>query len=130
LFFFKPWPYFIQWQRPLYVHLSLLEEKAMLHKLKVTSYWLIILFVLILPSQAVAQCLTQDECAAAAQAKGLQLGGAGYDFAGPYGTKGCYTYGSGKYKGMVYFGTGGTEDEMVTAPAPPKFRVWSCWVGW
>ena len=95
----------------------------MLHKLKVTSYWLIILFVLILPSQAVAQCLTQDECAAAADAQGLQQGGAGYGFAGPYGTKGCYSYNSGKYKGMAYFGRGGTESEMAAVPAPPKYRI-------
>ena len=63
----------------------------MLHKLKIISYSLIILFVLILPSQAVAQCLTQDECAASAEAQGLKLGGAGYDFAGPFATKGCYS---------------------------------------
>ena len=68
----------------------------MLHNLKIISCALIILFVLILPSQAVAQCLTQDECAAAADAQGLQQGGAGYDFAGQFGTKGCYSYDSGK----------------------------------
>ena len=95
----------------------------MLHKLKIISYALIILFVLILPSQAVAQCLTQDECAAAADAQGLQQGGAGYDFAGPFGTKGCYSYDSGKYQGMAYFGTGGTESEMAAVPAPPKYRI-------
>ena len=95
----------------------------MLHKLKFISYSLIILFVLILPSQAVAQCLTKDECAAAADAQGLQQGGAGYDFAGPFRTKGCYSYDSGKYQGMAYFGTGGTESEMAAVPAPPKYRI-------
>jgi len=29
---------------------------------------------------------------------------------------------SGKYKGMAYFGTGGTDSEMAAQPAPPKFR--------
>ena len=103
--------------------LILLEVKAMLHKLKIIAYSLIILFVLILPSQAVAQCLTKDECAAAAEAQGLQRGGADYDFAGTFRTKGCYSYESGKYKGMAYFGTGGTESEMAAVPAPPKYRM-------
>ena len=97
----------------------------MLQKLKVTSYALIILLLLVLPSQAVAQCNTQDACAAAAQAKGLILGGNGYAFSGSYGTKGCYSYNGGKYIGMAYFGTGGTEAAMGAAPAAPKYRI-SC----
>ena len=69
----------------------------MLQKLKVTSYALIILLLLVLPSQVVASCNTEDACAAAAQAEGLILGGSGYDFSGSYETKGCYSYESGKY---------------------------------
>ena len=95
----------------------------MLQRLKVTSYALLILLLLVLPSQAVAQCNTQDACAAAAQAKGLILGGNGYAFAGSYGTKGCYSYESGKYQGMAYFGTGGTETAMRATPAKPKYRI-------
>ena len=97
----------------------------MLQRLKVTSYALLILLLLVLPSQAVAQCNTQDACAAAAQAKGLILGGNGYAFSGSYGTKGCYSYNGGKYIGMAYFGTGGTEAAMGAAPAAPKYRI-SC----
>jgi hypothetical protein len=95
----------------------------MLQRLKVTSYALLILLLLVLPSQAVAQCLTQDECAAAAEAQGLKLGGAGYGLAGPYRTKGCYSYESGKYQGMAYFGTGGSPAQMEAAPAAPKYRI-------
>ncbi|MDC0207103.1 hypothetical protein OAL04_07695 [Nitrospinae bacterium] len=40
----------------------------MLHKLKITSYALIILLVLVLPSQADEYFTTADMCAAAAQA--------------------------------------------------------------
>ena len=97
----------------------------MLQKLKVTSYALIILLLLVLPSQAVAQCNTQDACAAAAQAIGLELGGNGYAFSGSYQTKGCYSYESGKYQGMAYFGTGGSPAQMEAAPAAPKYRI-SC----
>jgi hypothetical protein len=38
---------------------------------------------------------------------GLKLGGAGYSFAGNYGTEGCYYYpksGGGSYAGIAYFG--------------------------
>ena len=97
----------------------------MLQRLKVTSYALLILLLLVLPSQAVAQCNTQDACAAAAQAKGLILGGNGYAFSGSYGTKGCYSYNGGKYIGMAYFGTGGSPAQMAAAPAAPKYRI-SC----
>jgi hypothetical protein len=100
----------------------------MLQKLKVTSYALIILLLLVLPSQAVAQCNTQDACAAAAQAKGLILGGSGYAFSGSYQTKGCYSYNGGKYSGMAYFGTGGSPAQMEAAPAAPKYRI-SCGAG-
>ena len=97
----------------------------MLQKLKITSYALIILLLLVLPSQAAAQCNTQDACAAAAQAKGLILGGNGYAFSGSYGTKGCYSYNGGKYNGKAYFGTGGSPAQMEAAPAAPKYRI-SC----
>jgi hypothetical protein len=108
-----------------YEQARLIKDIAMLQKLKVTSYALIILLLLVLPSQAVAQCNTQDACAAAAQAIGLELGGNGYAFSGSYQTKGCYSYESGKYQGMAYFGTGGSPAQMEAAPAAPKYRI-SC----
>ena len=95
----------------------------MFQKFKITSYAFIAALVLVFPSQAVAQCNTQDACAAAAESQGLQLGGNGYAFAGSYGTKGCYSYESGKYQGMAYFGTGGTETAMRATPAKPKYRI-------
>ena len=46
----------------------------MLHKLKITSYALIILLVLVLPSQADEYFTTVDMCAAAAQAAKRKTG--------------------------------------------------------
>jgi len=34
-----------------------------------------------------------------------------YDMEGNYATKGCYSYKEGTYKGIVFYGTGGTEDK-------------------
>ena len=53
---------------------------------------------------------------------GLIIGGAGYEFAGDYTPKGCYTYSSGTYKGRAYYGTGGTLDQMKTLPGGNKYR--------
>ena len=36
----------------------------------------------------------------------------GYEFAGNYGTKGCYVYLSGDFEGLSFYGTGGTVEEM------------------
>merc|ERR1712167_292252 len=49
---------------------------------------------------------TEDECASAATALGLELGGQGYSFAGSYSTGGCYSYFSGTYAGHAYWSTG------------------------
>merc|ERR1712070_114606 len=49
-----------------------------------------------------------EECKTMAAAKQLEFKGIG-----EYTTKGCYTYKSGKYKGTVWFGTGGSEQERV-----------------
>jgi len=54
---------------------------------------------------------------------GLELGGGGNEFAGDYGTKGLYTYTLGKYKGMAFFGRGGTAAEESAAVSAPKGRV-------
>jgi len=43
----------------------------------------------------------------------LTIGGKGNNFSGKdYPQKGCYTYTSGKYKDRVYFGAGGSAEEM------------------
>jgi len=57
-----------------------------------------------------SECIpnSQDACKAAALASNppLALGGKGYAFAGDYGTRGCFAYSRGDYKGMTFFGTG------------------------
>ena len=54
----------------------------------------------------------------------LKRGGAGYSFAGNYGTKGCYYYDSGKYKGRAYWGTGGKKSDYRKKPTGTgKYRV-------
>lgn len=57
---------------------------------------------------------TEENCRLAAIAAGLEIGGAGYPFAGDWGVKGCYAYDStsADYAGMAYYGLGGTEAEM------------------
>ena len=71
---------------------------------------------------ATSTCLTEAGCSARAQTLGLSLGGNGYAFAGSYSTKGCYSYSSGSYEGMAFFGTGGTEAQMATALTGSKYR--------
>ena len=52
----------------------------------------------------------------------MTLGGNGYDFVGDYTTKGCYAYTSGQFAGLVYYGTGGTEEQIKTSLEAPKYR--------
>ena len=49
----------------------------MSQKLNIIFYALIILLILVLPSQADEYCTTEDMCAAAAQAAGKMLGNEG-----------------------------------------------------
>ena len=46
------------------------------------------------------------------------MGGGGYEFKGNYLTKGCYAYSreSRGFAGMIYYSTGGTNDEMKDSP--------------
>jgi len=61
-----------------------------------------------------------------ARGLGLQIGGGGHQFAGPWGTKGLYAYRSGKYNGMAFFGTGGDERSRLTIPhESDKYRPWN-----
>ena len=45
---------------------------------------------------------------------GLKKGGNGHKFEDAYGNKGCYAYvrGQSNFSDMVFYGTGGTEDDM------------------
>ena len=61
-----------------------------------------------------------------ARALGLQIGGAGHPFVGHWETKGLCAYSSGKYSGMAYFGTGGSERDRLTMPhESEKYRPWN-----
>lgn len=61
-----------------------------------------------------------------ARALGLQIGGGGHPFVGPWGTKGLYAYKSGKYSGMAFFGTGGIEIQRLSIPhESDKYRPWN-----
>ena len=51
-------------------------------------------------------------CRDAAKALGKSAGGCGYPFESDFSIKGCYTYRGGIYGKCVFYGTGGTEDEM------------------
>jgi hypothetical protein len=68
---------------------------------------------------------TAADCETEALAKGLRIGGEGYDFEGDYGTKGCYAYDSGTYEGIAFFGTGGDPADMEAEAqtAKGKYRV-------
>ena len=50
------------------------------------------------------------------------MGGNGYAFAGDYSTKGCYAYKGGSYDGMIFYGVGGTEQQMKTPLSGSKYR--------
>ena len=50
------------------------------------------------------------------------MGGAGYNFEGTYTWKGCYAYSSGHLKGRIYYGTGGTTEEMQATIESPRYR--------
>ena len=57
---------------------------------------------------------------------GLQIGGGGHPFVGPWGTKGLYAYRSGKYNGMAFFGTGGDErSRLIISHESDKYRPWN-----
>ena len=88
----------------------------MLQRLKVTSYALLILLLLVLPSQADEYCTTADMCAAAAQAEGLRLGNDSYPFALPTNTYGCWYYprshANKNYAGSAFGGVQSSDEQM------------------
>ena len=53
---------------------------------------------------------------------GLVLGGKGYDFSGDFTIKGCYAYNGGKYVGRIYYGNGGTDQEVKASLVAPTYR--------
>ena len=65
---------------------------------------------------------SQEACRDAGKRLGLKLGSSSYEFAKDYTTKGCYAYKGGSYDGIVFYGTGGTEQQTKTALSAPKYR--------
>ena len=53
---------------------------------------------------------------------GLQKGGGGYNFVGVYPTKGCYSYESGSFAKMAYYGVGGSEEQIKAKLTFPMYR--------
>ena len=67
-----------------------------------------------------------EKAAEFARALGLNVGGAGHPFVGNWQTKGFYAYRSGKYSGIAYFGSGGSEHERLAYPSESeKYRPWN-----
>ena len=64
--------------------------------------------------------MSREACANWADEHGFQKGYDGADFAGDYGTKGCYAYQTGSYANQAYFGTGGSIEEMSTHVNNPE----------
>ena len=77
----------------------------------------------IVAPEVLIACVDQATCESRAQKDGLAIGGGGYQFAGDYGTKGCYTYEAGTYAGMVFYGTGGDAEASADDVAAPKARM-------
>jgi hypothetical protein len=77
-------------------------------------------------SESCVSPTTEWECMTAALASGLSLGGAGYSFAGAYGSgRGCYTYTSNPtYVGIAYWSTSG--DPTNSNPGSGLARVDLC----
>ena len=60
---------------------------------------------------------TEESCRSAAEALGLEIGGAGWSFAGNYERSGCYYYECSHclYGGIVYFGRAGSQSDMESS---------------
>ena len=65
---------------------------------------------------------SQQACEDAANNLGLQKGGGNFNFAGDFETKGCYSYESGSYANMAFYGTGGSVEQSNSQLNVPKFR--------
>ena len=68
-------------------------------------------------SCSVCDPYTEKACRDAANSLGLDWGNAA-----DHAVKGCYAYSDGGHKGQVYYGTGGTIDQMKTLPGVNKYR--------
>ena len=57
---------------------------------------------------------SQKACMDAVIGQGLKPGGGGSNFIGDWSTKGCYAYKTGRYAGIAFYGTGGSDQEKKT----------------
>jgi hypothetical protein len=60
---------------------------------------------------------SEDACRTSAETLGLK-----FKDAGSFAVKGCYAYKDGKYAKKVYYGRGGTKEQMMASPEAPKYR--------
>jgi hypothetical protein len=68
--------------------------------------------------------LAEDEARVLVQGLGLSLGGGGYGWSGDFFVKGLYVYdstggGTGRYAHCAYFGTGGTDSQVLGPVTKP-----------
>lgn len=79
-------------------------------------------FSLIVADYGNCDSYSLEACEYSGKRLGLQLGGNGYAFSGDYSSKGCYSYYNGTHQGMIFYSTGGSEDEMKQKLAQPQYR--------
>ena len=85
----------------------------------------LILLVFFASIAAIDACkpYSSDACKLAAHHNRLTRGGRCGKFVGDWGTKGCYAYSSGKYKGCIYYSySWTTESQMKSSPGSGKYR--------
>ena len=72
----------------------------------------------------VGECVpySKEACEDVVERLGLQKGGKGFNFVENFAIKGCYSYESGSYANIAYYGSGGSEQQMATQLNSPKYR--------
>ena len=76
----------------------------------------------ILEGNTSGSLMTEAQAGNIADALKLNKGGRGYAFAGNYGTKGLYAYRIGGYRGLSFFGRGGTPAQQQSELYGSKYR--------
>lgn len=72
--------------------------------------------------------MTKEACSEAANSLGLQIGGAGFPFTGPYSRSGCHFYpcSSCVFGGIAYFGTEGTVSDFQSTESVHSEKRLDC----
>ena len=63
-----------------------------------------------------------EACKTAGSNLGLTLGTSRFRLEGNYSEVGCFAYSTGYFTGSVFYGTGGTIEQMENDLIAPKFR--------